>query len=87
MNIDPHNPESVQGLEGDIQQPQAISLDEAADIASEVQELVRAGRESSAWELIRHLHPADMGEHRSEPSPRKHGSQSASCRRKRSRGC
>ena len=61
MNIDPHNPESVQGLEGDIQQPQAISLDEAAEIASEVQELVRAGRERSAWELIRHLHPADMG--------------------------
>ena len=61
MNIDPSNPESVQGLEGDIQQPQAISLDEAAEIAGEVQELVRAGRENSAWELIRYLHPADMG--------------------------
>ena len=50
-----------QGLDRDIQHPQAISLDEAAEIASEVQELVRAGREGSAWELIRHLHPADMG--------------------------
>ncbi len=61
MEIDPRNPENVRAFEGDIQQPQAISLDEAAEIASEVQELVKAGRERSAWELIRRLHPADMG--------------------------
>lgn len=61
MDIDHSNSESVQPLESDIQQPQAISLDKAAEIASEVQNLVKAGKEHSAWELIRHLHPADMG--------------------------
>lgn len=61
MDTDHSNSESVQSLEGDIQQPQAISLDKADEIASEVQELVKAGRENSAWELIRYLHPADMG--------------------------
>ena len=61
MNISPRNPEGVQGLDDGIQQPQAISLEKAAEIASEVQELIRAGREHSAWELIRYLHPADMG--------------------------
>ncbi len=61
MIDDPGNPETREGLEGGIRQPLAISLDKAAEIASEVQELIRAGRERSAWELIRHLHPADMG--------------------------
>ena len=61
MIDDPGNPETREGLDGGIRQPLAISLDKAAEIASEVQELIRAGRERSAWELIRHLHPADMG--------------------------
>lgn len=61
MIDDPGNPETREGLEGGIRQPLAISLDKAAEIANEVQELIRAGRERSAWELIRHLHPADMG--------------------------
>ena len=61
MNIDPGNPQGVQPLEDGIQQPRAISLDKAAEIAGEVQELLKAGRERYAWELIQHLHPADMG--------------------------
>ena len=40
---------------------QAITLEEASDIAEEVHELIRAGEGRSAWERIRHLHPADMG--------------------------
>ena len=48
------------GLDGDTRQPRAISLEQMSRIADEVQELVRAGREHSAWELIRQLHPADM---------------------------
>ena len=61
MNEDLRNPETREGFDGVIRQPPAISLDKAAEIANEVQELVRAGRERTAWELIRHLHPADMG--------------------------
>ena len=61
MNIDPGNPQGVQPLEDGLQQPRAISLDKAAEIAGEVQALLKAGRERAAWELIRHLHPADMG--------------------------
>lgn len=61
MDNEPRNSDSLQPLDGDIQQPRAISLDRAAEIAKEVQELIRAGRERSAWELIQHLHPADMG--------------------------
>ncbi len=38
----------------------AISLDEAAEIAGEVRELIEAGDEHSAWERLRVLHPADM---------------------------
>ena len=45
---------------GGIRQQSAISLEQVSRIADEVQELVRAGRENSAWELIRYLHPADM---------------------------
>ncbi len=45
----------------ELAQPQAISLDEAAEIAGEVRDLIRAGEEQSAWERIRHLHPADIG--------------------------
>ena len=61
MNIDPGSSEGVQPLGDGIQQPRAISLDKAAEIAGEVQELLKAGRERYAWELIQHLHPADMG--------------------------
>ena len=61
MNIDPGNPQGVQPLEDGLQQPRAISLDKAAEIAGEVQQLLKAGRERYAWELIQNLHPADMG--------------------------
>ena len=61
MGIESRNPESGQGLGLGVEEPHAISLNEAAEIAGEVQDLIRAGRERSAWELIRHLHPADMG--------------------------
>ncbi len=40
--------------------PSAISLDEASDIADEVQDLIRAGEERSAWERMSYLHPADI---------------------------
>lgn len=43
------------------EQAQAITLDEAADIASEVRELIEAGQEHRAWERVRRLHPADIG--------------------------
>ncbi len=39
----------------------AISLDEVEDIADEVRRLLRAGDLQTAWERIRHLHPADIG--------------------------
>jgi len=45
----------------EVEQPRAISLDEAAEIAGEVQDLISAGQEHSAWERMRHLHPADIG--------------------------
>ena len=61
MEIDSGNPEIRQGLDGGIRQPQAISLAEAEEIAGEVRELIKAGEERTAWELIRQLHPADMG--------------------------
>ena len=61
MGTDPENTESAQGLDDGIEQPQAISIDEAEDIADEVHDLIRAGKEHSALELIRRLHPADMG--------------------------
>ena len=38
-----------------------ITPDEAAIIAREVRRLIRNGDERSAWERLRHLHPADMG--------------------------
>ncbi len=41
--------------------PQAISLEEAEDIADEVRDLLSAGDGRSAWERIRYLHPADIG--------------------------
>ena len=61
MDRDPTRPENGQDAVSGSLQPQAISLREAAQIAGRVQKLVRAGREHSAWELMRHLHPADMG--------------------------
>ena len=41
--------------------PQAISLDEAEDIADEVRDLLSAEDGHTAWERIRHLNPADIG--------------------------
>ncbi len=38
-----------------------ISPNEAAEIAREVRRLIREGDERSAWEQLRHLHPADVG--------------------------
>ena len=49
------------GLDPGYEPGQAISLDEASEIAEEVRDLIDAGNEHSAWELIRHLHPADIG--------------------------
>ena len=43
------------------EQPQAITLDEVAEIADDVHELIKAGDATSAWERIRRLHPADIG--------------------------
>ena len=51
----------ARSLDSGVEQGQAISLDEAAEIADEVRDLISAGEENSAWELIRHLHPADIG--------------------------
>ena len=42
-------------------QEQIISPDEAAAIAEEVQQLIKAGDERTAWERMRHLHPSDIG--------------------------
>ena len=41
--------------------PQTIRPDQVKDIADQVHGLIRTGDEGSAWELIRHLHPADIG--------------------------
>lgn len=54
-------PEEPEGHTSELLRPLAISLDQAEEIAARVQELISAGRARSAWELIRHLHPADMG--------------------------
>ena len=48
-------------LEPTDNQETIITPDEAAAIAREVRRLIRDGDERSAWERIRHLHPADMG--------------------------
>ena len=61
MAFDPRNPDMARPGDGGLGQPIAISLDRVDEIATEVQRLVKAGRESTAWELIRYLHPADMG--------------------------
>ena len=62
MTNDPKSAGDTGGLaKEELAQPQAISLDEAAEIAGEVRDLIRAGEEQSAWERIRHLHPADIG--------------------------
>ena len=45
----------------EIEQQLTVSPEEAAEIAEEVQELIEAGEEQSAWERVRHLHPADIG--------------------------
>lgn len=49
------------GLDGDTRQPRAISLEQLSMTAGRVQSLVSAGRTSAAWELMRNLHPADIG--------------------------
>ena len=61
MAIDPGSYSAEQSVPGRVEQARAISQDEAAAIAGRVQELIKAGRAQSAWEMIRHLHPADMG--------------------------
>ena len=61
MAIDPGSYSAEQSIPDRVEQPRAISQDEAAAIAGRVQELIKAGRAQSAWEMIRHLHPADMG--------------------------
>ena len=61
METDPSITAPGQVLGEGVRQPRAISLDEASAIAGRVQELIEAGRERSALELIRQLHPADMG--------------------------
>ena len=43
------------------EQRQVISRDRAGEIAKEVQQLIGEGQEHYAWELVRHLHPADIG--------------------------
>ena len=44
-----------------VEQPLVISPHEASAITDEVQRLITAGDELSAWERVRHLHPADIG--------------------------
>lgn len=48
-------------VEPAVYQQTIITPDEAAVIASEVRRLIRNGDERSAWDQLRHLHPADMG--------------------------
>lgn len=43
------------------QRPPVISRDRATEIAREVQRLIGVGEEHRAWEMVRHLHPADIG--------------------------
>ncbi len=43
------------------ERPQVISRDRATEIAREVQRLIGDGDEHRAWEMVRHLHPADIG--------------------------
>ena len=61
MDRDPGHFEIERDTNAEMRQPRAISVREAAQIASRVQKLVKAGREHSAWELMRYLHPADIG--------------------------
>ena len=42
-------------------QPQVISQDRATQIVKEVQSLIRQGEAHRAWEMVSHLHPADIG--------------------------
>ena len=56
-----NEPSAARRTGGPVAGPRAISLDEAAEIATEVRELIEAGEEHSAWERLRQLHPADMG--------------------------
>ena len=41
--------------------PPVISQDRATQIVKEVQSLIRRGEAHRAWEMVRHLHPADIG--------------------------
>ena len=56
-----NEPSAARRTGGPVAGPRAISLDEAAEIATEVRELIEAREEHSAWERLRQLHPADMG--------------------------
>ena len=42
-------------------QPPVITRDRATEIVKEVQGLIRQGNALEAWEMVRHLHPADIG--------------------------
>ena len=44
----------------DLESRQAISMEEVEEIAGEVQDFISAGDEHTAWEHLRHLHPADI---------------------------
>ncbi len=54
-------PEDIRQRQGAVGSLRAITLDQIEDIASEVQKLIAAGDEHSAWERLRGLHPADIG--------------------------
>ena len=57
-----HNqPENVTPLHEAGQTAQAISLNRTEEIAEEVHDLIKAGNAHTAWERMRHLHPADIG--------------------------
>ncbi len=43
------------------EQPQAISPEEASQIAANVRKLLKAGNDALAWEQLSRLHPADVG--------------------------
>ena len=43
------------------EQPPVISQDRATQIVKEVQSLIRQGEAQRAWDMVRHLHPADIG--------------------------
>ncbi len=61
MTMHPSDITGPQSIADGLEQPRAISQERVAEIARQVQDLISKGRTQSAWELIRNLHPADMG--------------------------